>query len=52
MERQDYLYKLAMKVEENKEFISQLETLDSGKPISQALEDIDFMVQTLKYFSS
>ena len=34
MERQDFLYKLALKVEEHKNYISQLEVLDSGKPIA------------------
>lgn len=34
MERQDFLYKLALKVEEHKTFISELEVLDSGKPIT------------------
>lgn len=51
-ERSHLIYKFANLVEENREELAQLETLDNGKPYKQALEDdIDGTVDHFRYYA-
>jgi len=51
VDRGDLLYKLALKIEEHKDYFKQLETLDVGKPLYEAEGDIDWTIKTFKYFA-
>lgn len=51
-ERSHLIYKFADLVEENREELAQLETLDNGKPYEVALEDdIDGVVDLFRYYA-
>ncbi|KAN0019118.1 hypothetical protein ACTFIU_002320 [Dictyostelium citrinum] len=49
-ERGRIILKLADLIQEHKEKLAQLETLDCGKSIISAREDIDFCVRVIRYF--
>ena len=48
-ERGRLLYRLAQTIEHHREELAELETLDNGKPLREALGDIDGVVQTIEY---
>lgn len=51
-ERSHLIYKLADLLEENREELAQLETLDNGKPFKNALEDdVDGTVNHFRYYA-
>src|SRR5690625_672866 len=51
-ERSHLIYKFANLVEEHREELAQLETIDNGKPYQQALEDdIDGTVDHFRYYA-
>lgn len=43
------LYQLAQLIHTNRQELAELETLDNGKPLREALSDIDGVVQTFEY---
>ncbi len=51
--RGELLYKLADLIEKNKEELARLETLDNGKPLSEALIvfDLPFVIETYRYYA-
>lgn len=52
LERGDLIYKLATLIEENKQYIAEIDSLDNGKPISEVLEnDLPNAIGQFKYFS-
>lgn len=51
-ERSHLIYKFANLIEEHREELAQLETLDNGKPYQQALEDdVDGTVDHFRYYA-
>ncbi|BDA42516.1 betaine aldehyde dehydrogenase 2 [Coccomyxa sp. Obi] len=50
-ERATYLRRIAEKVKERKEELAELETLDNGKPISEAQWDIDDVAGCFEYYA-
>ncbi|NLL63353.1 MAG: aldehyde dehydrogenase family protein [Ruminococcaceae bacterium] len=51
-ERSDILYKIADVIEENKEWLAEVETRDNGKPIRETLAiDIPYSVEHFRYFA-
>lgn len=50
-ERSNLFLKLAQILEENKERLVKLESKNQGKPISLANSDIDFAIDSLKFFA-
>lgn len=48
-ERGRLLYRLAQAVQAHRDELAMLETLDNGKPLKEALGDIDGVVQTIEY---
>ncbi|EHL76953.1 aldehyde dehydrogenase family protein [Bacillus smithii] len=51
-ERSRLMYKLADLMEENKEELAQLETLDNGKPIRETLNaDVPLAIEHLRYYA-
>ncbi|QCB97623.1 aldehyde dehydrogenase family protein [Arthrobacter sp. PAMC25564] len=48
--RAQYLFDLADAVDANREQLAELETLDMGKPISQALDDIGGVAAVFRYY--
>lgn len=51
-ERSHLMYKFADLIEENREELAQLETLDNGKPYQTALEDdVDGVVDLFRYYA-
>ncbi|WP_270582980.1 aldehyde dehydrogenase family protein [Bacillus smithii] len=51
-ERSRLMYKLADLMEENKEELAQLETLDNGKPIKETLNaDVPLAIEHLRYYA-
>lgn len=52
LERGDLIYKLALLIEKNKQYIAEIDSLDNGKPISEVLEnDLPNAIGQFKYFS-
>lgn len=52
LERGDLIYKLATLIEENKQVLAEIDSLDNGKPISEVLEnDLPNAIGQFKYFS-
>ncbi|XP_044295342.1 4-trimethylaminobutyraldehyde dehydrogenase [Varanus komodoensis] len=51
MERSSVLLQAARLIQERRREIATLETINNGKPISEALVDIDISWQTLQYFA-
>lgn len=50
--RGELLYKLADLIEENKEELARLETLDNGKPVSESLNaDLPFAIAMYRYYA-
>ncbi len=50
--RGELLYKLAALIEENKEELARLETLDNGKPLTESLYmDLPFVIETYRYYA-
>lgn len=50
--RGDLLYKLYQLVDENRDLLAQIESLDSGKPVlTNSIYDIDECSQVLKYYA-
>jgi acyl-CoA reductase-like NAD-dependent aldehyde dehydrogenase len=49
-ERGVYLHRLADLVEKHRETIAEIESLDVGKPLSQAYWDVDHFCSTMRYF--
>jgi len=45
------MHKLCDLIEQNREYIASLETLDNGKTYDNALGDVDFSVMCLRYFA-
>ncbi|ELU00259.1 hypothetical protein CAPTEDRAFT_145966, partial [Capitella teleta] len=43
--------KLASLIERDRCHIASLETMDNGKPVSQSLDDIDYVVQVFQYYA-
>ena len=50
-ERAVYLHRLAGLVEEHRDELAEIESLDVGKPFSQARSDVDNFSQTMRYYS-
>ncbi|ADQ69145.1 aldehyde dehydrogenase (acceptor) [Halogeometricum borinquense DSM 11551] len=50
-DRQALLQEIADRVEANKEAFAQLESLDNGKPITEARIDIELVVDHFRYFA-
>jgi len=51
-DRRDMLLKLAKLVEENKQQLAELESLDNGKPVHVARDvDIGFVIEAYKYYA-
>jgi len=50
-ERAVHLHRLADLVEANKDILAEIESLDVGKPMSQALSDIQNFSQTMRYYA-
>ncbi len=50
-ERCVYLQRLADEVEKRKPFIAQLESLDCGKILGQAADDVQNFIDTMRYFA-
>ena len=51
-ERSHLIYKFADLLEENREELAQLESLDNGKPYEVALaDDVDGTVQHFRYYA-
>eukprot|EP01099_Mayorella_cantabrigiensis_P000910 TRINITY_DN138_c0_g1_i3.p1 TRINITY_DN138_c0_g1~~TRINITY_DN138_c0_g1_i3.p1 ORF type:complete len:519 (-),score=111.12 TRINITY_DN138_c0_g1_i3:134-1690(-) len=51
-QRAQFLSQFATKIRENHQFISQVESLDAGKPIFEAYEDIKEVANIFDYYSS
>ncbi|WP_153732757.1 aldehyde dehydrogenase family protein [Sporosarcina obsidiansis] len=52
LERGDLIYKLALLIEEHKQYIAEIDSLDNGKPMSELLEnDLPNAIGQFKYFS-
>ena len=52
-ERAEYLYKIADVIEENKEHLATVESMDNGKPIRETLTvDVPAAVEHFRYFAS
>lgn len=45
------IFRLADAIEENKEYLTALEAMDVGKPIDTARGDIEFTVNTFRYYA-
>ena len=45
------MFKLADLMENNAEYIAKLDTLDNGKPLTTAIEDVEGSVACLRYFA-
>ncbi|KGO69342.1 Aldehyde dehydrogenase, N-terminal [Penicillium italicum] len=50
-ERSQYIYKLAMLMEESAEKLAAVESMDNGKPINSAREDIGGAIGCLRYYA-
>lgn len=51
-ERSRLMYKLADLMEENKEVLAQLETLDNGKPIQETMNaDVPLAIEHMRYYA-
>lgn len=50
-ERSQFLYKIADKIEENKEELAQLETLNGGKPIRESRYDVADAANCFRYYA-
>ena len=50
-ERGVYLHRLADLVEDHKPVLAEIESLDVGKPLGQAMGDVGNFVQTLRYYA-
>jgi aldehyde dehydrogenase (NAD+) len=50
-ERQQLLTEIADRIEDHKEKFATIETLDNGKPITEARVDIDLVVDHFRYFA-
>lgn len=48
--RAQYLFDLADAIDANREQLAELETLDMGKPISQALDDVGGVAAVFRYY--
>jgi aldehyde dehydrogenase (NAD+) len=50
--RGDLLYKLADLIEQNKEELARLETLDNGKPLTESMNiDLPFVIECYRYYA-
>lgn len=49
--RADYLYKIASKIEEKRDELAKIDTLDNGKPLREAECDIDDAAACFKYYA-
>lgn len=50
-ERRRLILKLADIFEKNAEEVAALETLDNGKPLTAAMGDVKFCIETLRYYA-
>lgn len=50
-DRSDLLFKWAEKIEENKQEIAELVTLEGGKPLAEALGEVDYANSYIKYYA-
>lgn len=50
-DRSDLLFKWAEKIEENREEIAELVTLEGGKPLAEALGEVDYANSYIKYYA-
>jgi len=52
LERGDLIYKLAILIDEHKQYIAEIDSLDNGKPLAELLEnDLPNAIGQFKYFS-
>lgn len=49
--RADYLYKIASKIEQKRDELAKMDTLDNGKPLREAQCDIEDAVACFKYYA-
>lgn len=49
--RSDLLFKWADKIEENRQEIAELVTLEGGKPLTEALGEVDYANSYIKYYA-
>lgn len=45
------IYKLSELLDKHKTYLANLESLDNGKPLADSIIDIEFSVDTLKYYA-
>ncbi|KAJ3186555.1 aldehyde dehydrogenase (NAD(P)(+)) ald5 [Gaertneriomyces sp. JEL0708] len=50
-DRAKYLWKLADLIEQHKEELAELESLDNGKTVKDALGDVDGIIEVYRYFA-
>lgn len=50
-DRSDLLFKWAEKIEENRQEIAELVTLEGGKPLTEALGEVDYANSYIKYYA-
>src|SRR5699024_10825486 len=50
-DRSDLLFKWAEKIDENKQGIAELVTLEGGKPLAEALGEVDYANSYIKYYA-
>lgn len=50
-DRSDLLFKWAEKIDENKQEIAELVTLEGGKPLAEALGEVDYANSYIKYYA-
>lgn len=50
-DRSDLLFKWADKIEENRQEIAELVTLEGGKPLTEALGEVDYANSYIKYYA-
>ena len=50
-DRSDLLFKWAEKIEENKQEIAELVTLEGGKPLAEAMGEVDYANSYIKYYA-
>ncbi|MFC5589055.1 aldehyde dehydrogenase family protein [Sporosarcina soli] len=50
-ERAMFLYKIADEIERSKEELAQLETLNNGKPLGEAISDVETAADAFRYYA-
>ena len=49
--RGELMRKLALLMEENADYIAGLDTLDNGKPLTVAKEDVEYSIACIRYLN-